>query len=228
MLGLLALAEAWFIAAPRLDDLGGSNLAFFATTVPAMLLATGLVIGCLPFRDDVAAQLGLIAVGAVAGAALSSGAPEAAAPFKALFAAGAGLALARLIPLGSIVYALAIVVAIADAVSVSVGPTHYLVTEEPGVVDYLALSIPSWGGDISQLGVSDLLFCAVYLSTAWRFGLRRTATAIAIAASLVASLAIAIWSDVAIPALPLMSLALLAPNADLVWAALREDLRKLE
>jgi hypothetical protein len=167
LLGLLVLAEAWFVAVPHLGDLGGGEAALFVTAAPGILLAFGLVAACVAWRDDVAAQLALIALGGIAGAALSSAAPEAAAPFKALFAAGAGLALARLIPLGSIVYLLAIVVAFADAASVSVGPTHYLVNEKPGVVDYLALSIPSWGGGIAQLGVSDLLFCAVYLSTAW-------------------------------------------------------------
>jgi len=49
-----------------------------------------------------------------------------------------------------------------------------------------------------------------------------------IGASLVASLAIAVWTDVAVPALPLLSLALLAPNIDLIWAQLRSALRGLD
>ncbi len=82
--------------------------------------------------------------------------------------------------------------------------------------------------DGSYLGTSDLLFLALYLYCAWRFGLRRAVTAVALLASFVASLAIAVWTDVAVPALPLLSLALLAPNIDLVWAQLRSALRGLD
>jgi hypothetical protein len=228
LMAVFVAVEAYFIAASQLPDLGAGNAAFFFTTAPALLALSGLVIAAVPLHERRSLLVGLIVLGAGAGAALSAGAPEAAAPFKALFAAGAGLVLARLIPLGSIVYLLAIVVAIADAISVSTGPTHYLVNEKPGVVDYLALTIPAWGGAITQLGVSDLIFFAVYLLTAWRFGLRRALTAVALSLSLVGSLVIAIWSDVVIPALPLLSLALLLPNADLIWRAVPEDLRKLE
>ena len=79
-----------------------------------------------------------------------------------------------------------------------------------------------------DLGTSDLLFLALYLYCAWRFGLRRMPTLCALLASLVASLAIAVWTDVAVPALPLLSVALLAPNLDLVWGQLRSALRGLD
>ncbi len=224
---LLVVAELYLVASSQLLDLGGGDVVFFVTTIPALAFAVALVAACVPFRDDPSVLVGLIVVGAVAAAALSAPAPEAAAPFKALFAAGVGLTLARFIPVASIVYLLAIAVAIADFISVSVGPTNYLVNEQPGLVGYLALAIPSWSGGISQLGVSDLIFTALYLSTAWRFGLRRRATVVALAASLIAALAIATWADWIVPALPLLSLGLLAPNADLVWRTLRDDLKKL-
>jgi len=222
---LLAIAEAYFVIAPHLPSTTGDG-AFFLSTIPALLLAIGLVIAALPFRDSLRALAVLALVGALAGALLSSPLPEAAAPPKALFAAAVGFALARFIPVGSIVYLLAIAIAVADAISVSVGPTHYLVTEQPRVVDYLALTIPAWGGAFSQLGISDLIFLAVYLAAAWRFGLRRRVTAAALSLSLVGSLGIAVWTEWTVPALPLLSLALLLPNADRVWDALRRDWRE--
>ena len=225
---MFCAVEAYFVIAPHLPDLGDSDAAFFVTTIPALVAVSAVVIAAVPLHKRPRVLVALMVAGAVAGGLLSSAAPEAAAPCKALFAAGLGLTLARLIPIGSIVYLLAIVVAVADAISVHSGPTHYLVNEKPGVVDYLALAIPAWGGAITQLGVSDMVFFAVYLLTAWRFGLRRVPTAIALTASLVCSLAIATWSDLVVPALPLLSLGLLAPNADLVWKALRRDLRELD
>jgi hypothetical protein len=225
---VVIVVEAYFLIAPQLPDLGDSDAAFFLTTIPALVAVSAIVIAARPLSERVGTLVGLMVLGAAVAALLSSPAPEAAAPFKALFAAGLGLALARLIPIGSIVYLLAIAVAIADTISVSVGPTNYLVDEEPEVVGYLALAIPAWGGTITQLGISDLVFFAVYLLTAWRFGLRRNLTAAMLTVSLVCSLAIATWTDWLVPALPLLSLALLAPNADLVWRALRTELRELD
>jgi hypothetical protein len=227
-LAVPAACEAYFIAAPHLPSPGSNDFAFWVTSIPALVLASAIVVWALPARQQPPRLAALVAVGAIGAAVLSSPAPEAAAPFKAMFAAGVGFALARAIPVGSVVYLLAVAVAIADAVSVSMGPTHYLVTQRPDVVDYLALTIPAWGGAFSQLGISDLVFFAVYLLTAWRFGLRRAITAAALTLSLVCALAIAVLAHVTVPALPLLSLALLAPNLDLVWTSLREDLRKID
>jgi hypothetical protein len=188
------------------------------------------VIAGLPLRDDVRAiAAGLLAGGAAAVALSAAGALEAASPFKAMFGAAAGYGLARFLFTPLIVYALAVGVAIGDAVSVSTGPTRYVLDEQPRLVEFVALYLPEWGGpDGSYLGTSDLLFLALYLHCAWRFGLRRRATTVALAGSLVASLALAVWTDMAVPALPLLSLALLAPNADIAWTQLRSAFRGLD
>jgi hypothetical protein len=68
--------------------------------------------------------------------------------------------------------------------------------------------------------VSDVIFYALYLGAARRFGLRARASAVAMAASFLATIAAAMWWT-ALPALPLLAVAFLAVNADLLWRRLR-------
>jgi hypothetical protein len=225
---LVIVAVAYFALAPELGDLGGGDVAFFVTSVPAFLFVMAIVYATSAQLERPLLLVAACIGGAALAGALNESAPEAVAPVKCLAAAALGYLLARLIPVASIVYLLAVAVAVADAISVSVGPTEYLVEEEPEVVDYLALSMPSWGGDVSQLGVSDVVFLAVYMSTAIRFGLRVRATAISLTVALLAALALAIWTEWTIPALPLLSAGFLLPNIDLAWRGLRRDLRELD
>lgn len=224
------VALAYLLAAPHLPAVSDPDLNAFVSGSVGLLVCAGIVIAGLPLRDDLRAiGVGLFAGGAAAVALSAAGALEAASPFKAMFGAAAGYGLARFLFAPLIVYALAVGVAIGDAVSVSTGPTRYVLDEQPRLVEFVALYLPEWGGpDGSYLGTSDLLFLALYLYCAWRFGLRRRVTAVALAGSLVASLAIAVWTDVAVPALPLLSLALLAPNVDVVWTQLRSAFRGLD
>ena len=228
--GAFAVAMAYLLAAPHLPALSDPDLNAFVSGAAGLLLCAGIVLAGLPWRDDLRAILAGLVVGGIAAAVLSAaGALEVASPFKAMLGGAAGYGLARFLFSPLLVYALAVGVALGDAVSVSTGPTRYVLDEQPRVVEFVALYLPEWGGsEGSYLGTSDLLFLALYLYCAWRFALRREVTAVALLASFVASLAIAVWTDVAVPALPLLSLALLAPNADLVWAQLRSALRGLD
>ena len=169
------MALAYLLAAPHLPALSGHDLNAFVSGAVGLLLCAGIVIAALPLRDDLRAIIAGLAVGGVAALALSAaGALEAASPFKAMFAAAAGYGLARVLFSPLLVYALAVGVAVGDAVSVSTGPTRYVLDEQPRLVEYVALYLPEWGGpDGSYLGTSDLLFLALYLYCAWRFGLRR-------------------------------------------------------
>ena len=227
---VFALALAYLLVAADLPALGDADWNAFASGAAGLLLCAAIVVAALPLRDNVPALLAGVVVGGAGAIVLSAaGALEAAAPFKALFGAAAGFGLARFLFSPLIVYALAVGVALGDALSVSTGPTRYMLDEQPRVVEFVALYLPEWGGpDGSYLGTSDLLFLALYLYAVWRFGLRRRVTAVAMLSSFVASLAIAVWTDVAVPALPLLSLALLAPNIDLVWDHLRSASRGLD
>ncbi len=64
----------------------------------------------------------------------------------------------------------------------------------------------------------DLLFFAVFLGAAARFRLRTLATWMCMTLSFGATMALAVYFDVrGLPALPLLSLGFLLPNADLLW-----------
>jgi hypothetical protein len=74
----------------------------------------------------------------------------------------------------------------------------------------------------AKLGLPDLLFFALFLAAADRFGLRRGLTWLAMALSFGVTLAATYWLSVdGLPALPLLAFGFLIPNADLLWRALR-------
>ena len=73
----------------------------------------------------------------------------------------------------------------------------------------------TWSEAYSAIGLSDIIFLGLYLGAARRFGLRERASAVAMVASFLVTLALAIWWK-ALPALPLLSVAFLGVNADLL------------
>jgi hypothetical protein len=84
-----------------------------------------------------------------------------------------------------------------------------------------ATSAPTSAG----LGLPDVLFFALFLGAAARFGLRRKATWLALVGSLGLTTVLAVYADPfktsGLPALPGISLAFLLVNADLIWRRLR-------
>ncbi len=74
----------------------------------------------------------------------------------------------------------------------------------------------------ANLGVPDLLFFALFLAAAARFGLRVYWTWATMIALLGATIALTVWLDLdGLPALPAVALGFLVPNADLLWKRLR-------
>jgi hypothetical protein len=70
----------------------------------------------------------------------------------------------------------------------------------------------------AQLGLPDLFFFSLFLGAALRWDLRVPATWLALTLSFGTTLALATWWDVTgLPALPLLSLGFVLPNADLLW-----------
>ena len=118
----------------------------------------------------------------------------------------------------------ALVVPVVDSYSVWRGPTRHIVEEREEVFTALSIGFPVWGIEGSaQLGIPDLLFFAVFLAAADRWGLRLWWTWLAMALSFGTTLALAVWGDVdGLPALPLLCLGFLAPNADILWRRWRD------
>ena len=113
-----------------------------------------------------------------------------------------------------------------DIWSVAAGPTEYVVEERPGIFESVAIAFPNPGESATvNLGPPDVVFFALFLAAAERFGLRVGATWVGMTACLAATLALVwSWESVAgLPALPAVCLGFLIPNADLLW----KDVRRL-
>lgn len=106
-----------------------------------------------------------------------------------------------------------------DAFSVWRGPTGHIVEEEPGLFDRVAFEFPHPGEpSAALLGPPDLLFFALFLAAAARWGLRVGWTFVAMTLGLGLTLVIAVvWESVGLPALPALAFGFLIPNADLLW-----------
>jgi len=143
---------------------------------------------------------------------------------KVVFAAAVGLLIAGALERASWIVLIAAVVTVTDVVSVYFGPTKVLIEQGPRVIGAftVALAWPGYRTDeaYTALGVADFIFFALYLGAARSFGLRAGWTAVAMTLSFVLSIAAGFWLT-AVPALPLLSAAVLLVNADLLWARLR-------
>ena len=221
---LVAALVAWYLAYDRLPDApdGVDVVVVGAALLPATFALAWLA---LPLRH---AQ-GLFAVAvalAVLAAALQAADADVGANF-AKFAAATLLAfwfLAYFEHLWGIVV-IALLVPLVDAVSVWRGPTHHIVTERPQVFTALSFALPAPGGDFFALGLPDILFFGLFLGAAAHWELRVAATWLLMVASFAGTIALTVWTDPfgigGLPALPGLSLAFLAANADVLWRRLR-------
>ena len=112
-----------------------------------------------------------------------------------------------------------------DAYSVWRGPTKQIVEHHANVFNVLSFAFPIPGErSAANLGVPDLLFFALFLAAAARFGLRVYWTWICLVAALGLTIAATVWWNLSgLPALPGIALGFLAPNADLLWRRLRRE-----
>jgi hypothetical protein len=143
---------------------------------------------------------------------------------KVVAAAALGIWIAGELERLSWIVVVAAVSAVVDVVSVAAGPTKAIIGQGPVVVGYFTVAV-TWAGysyseAFTGLGISDVIFFALYLGAAQRFGLRTRWSAVAMIASFLGTVAAAMWWT-ALPALPLLSVAFLAVNADLLLAKLR-------
>jgi hypothetical protein len=117
------------------------------------------------------------------------------------------------------VVAVAAIIPFVDAYSVWKGPTRDIVAHQRHLFTTLSFAFPIPGERGSaNLGLPDFLFFAVFLGAAARFRLRTGWTWICMTLSFGATMALAVYFEVTgLPALPLLSIAFLLPNADLLW-----------
>lgn len=144
-----------------------------------------------------------------------------AVPFQVVAAAGLGIVLARQVAAAWWLAAFAGVAILADAWSVFAGPTRRVVEQAPGVLDYVLVHFSPLGGPLAGLGLgmSDLVFLALFLVGSRALGLNVRLGYAAMLGSFVVTVMLAVWWKPAVPALPLLSLAFLAVNIP-AWAAM--------
>ena len=121
------------------------------------------------------------------------------------------------------VVVVAFVIPWVDAYSVWRGPTNAIVHHHKGVFANLSFAYPIPGSTgTANLGIPDMVFFALFLGSAARWRLRVGWSWALMTASFGATIAIAVaWHRDGLPALPLLSLAFVLANADLLWRGVR-------
>ena len=218
---LVALSGVLVPAGPAFSPRADAVLS----AVVQLALIACLVWSLMPLRALNARLLALFAFAATLSALLTwSGAVPLANVAKIVAAAALGIWIAENLEKVSWVALVAVVSAAVDIVSVYAGPTKVLLKEGRVVIGYFTVAL-AWSGygfdeAYTALGLSDIVFFSLYVAAAQRFGLRVGLSIVLMTASFVATIAAALWWD-ALPALPLLSAAFLAANADLLLRALR-------
>jgi hypothetical protein len=184
----------------------------------------GLVLLALPYRNERWAGPAGLAL-AVLSVVLTAVDANEAANFARLFAATLiAWWFLGLFETLSWVVIVACIIPWVDAYSVWRGPTKSITEHHPNIFNKLvSYAFPPPGRPSpARLGVPDLLFFALFLGAAARFGLRVYWTWACMIAGLAITIALTVWWDISgLPALPAIALGFLAPNADLIWKRLR-------
>jgi len=212
----------WFVVAPHLPYEGhGWNVVIVEVLVlPGTLL---IALFALPLWRR--GSWLWLAVAVLAGLAFAFTAAHwgLAANFAKLFAAlFAGWAFLALFEALSWVVIVALVIPFIDIISVWRGPTHAITHKHFHVYLDVAIAFLVPGGGAAYLGPPDVLFYALFLGAAARFGLRVGWTWIA--TTFMYGLTVVVANVAAVgglPALPFLSFGFLVANGDLLWRRLR-------
>lgn len=220
---LLAVLLAYYTWHSSLPDLASLwwNVAWFAFVLMPAVFA--LVLFALPLRGSkwlLPAGLGLLVAGLVL-QWLDAGLLGNFAKLAAMTALGFWFV--SFFEALTWVVLVALIIPWVDAYSVWRGPTKHIVSNQPQVFTTLSFAFPVPGANgVARLGLPDLFFFALFLAASDRFGLRTRWTWLAMALSFGGTIALAQWWELdGLPALPLLALGFLAPNADLIWRAVR-------
>lgn len=221
--GVLAAVVLYGAGAGRLPALSGAwDVAFVAVVlIPATVAALWLALPTATARGNLPVGL---ACGVFALVLEIAGAGSAFNAAKIATYTLLGFVFLELFQELSWVVLVAAIVPWVDAVSVWRGPTQVVVTQHRGLFDRISIVFRVPGEHASaNLGPPDIVFFALFLATAQRFGLRVGWTWLATTVFLGVTLALTSAFDLAgLPALPAISLGFLVPNADLLWQRWRE------
>ncbi len=218
---LFGALVAWYEVVPQLDPLSEwpSVAVVSLVVMPAMFGLTWLA---LPLRENHR----VVAGGAVGLGALAVVLGAVDAPVFSNFAKFGAVTLAGWIFLWAFeslswVVGVAFLIPWVDAYSVWHGPTKEITSNHPAVFTKLSIAFVVPGGDAARLGLPDVLFFAVFLAAAARFGLRPFLTWLFMVAGLGITIVLTTFvSTGGLPALPAIALGFLLANCDLLWKRL--------
>lgn len=219
---LLAALVAYYLSVRHLWDASlWWDIAWLDfVLMPAVFLLVWLVLPHWPRRWTIALAAGFGATAAISQYAdlliLGNFSKLAAMTFLAFWFLGFFETLGWVVLVASII-------PLVDIYSVFKGPTKAITSDHVETFYALSFAFPA-PGDLQQanLGLPDLLFFALFVAAAVRFGLRPFWTWVAGVLSFGATMALAVGLEVdGLPALPFLSLVFLAVNADLIWRRLR-------
>ncbi len=220
---VVAAFVAWDAGAGVLPDVGrwpdvlvvALVLLPLAFAVPWLVLAAAATRGVLPIAlalAGLAVLLYLAGMGSLFNVA------------KLLALTALGFWFMRLFEALSWVVLIAAIIPWVDALSVWRGPTEYVVTQQPNLFDRVSIAFRLPGEEGSaNIGPPDILFFALFLAAADRFGLRVRWTWLTMVGLLGLTLILATAFEInGLPALPAIAIGFLLPNADLLWKAWRQ------
>ena len=226
LVGLVAALAAFGAIAPQLPELPEDVAVAMAAAVvlPAFTVTIWLALPLARTRE-----VWLLAVAALTGVA-----------WVVFYFAGLGIAsntakLACFILVGfwflSLFEALWWLVLVAvfvpgvDIWSVETGPTRYVTEERPGFFESVSLALHVPGETATaNIGPPDIVFFALFLAAAQRFGGRIGFTWLAMTGFLSLTLVLTyIWETNGLPALPAVCLGFLLPNLDIIWRNARDS-----
>jgi hypothetical protein len=220
--GLLVSLAAWDAFAGRLPNVGEPvDVALVATILfPATFLVAWLLLPLAPARGLLAVT---VATGVLAVLLDLAGLEACFNVAKIVAFTLFGFWFLQMLEALTWVVLVAAAIPLVDSASVYRGPTKVVVEEEPGVFERIAIAFSLPGEDAAaRLGPPDVIFFALFLAAADRFGLRLGATWFALTGALGATPVAAYALDLdCLPALPAVSLGFVVPNADLIWRAVR-------
>jgi hypothetical protein len=214
---------AWYAVVPHVPYIGHRwNVGLVAIVVlPGTML---LILWALPLWTRRRLWIAVVALALLAFlfTVLDWGLP---ANFAKLFAAAlAGWAFLMLFEALSWVVMIALVIPLVDIVSVWRGPTHAITEHHFAVYTNVSVAFVVPGGGAAYLGPPDILFFALFLAAAARWGLRVNWTWAAMTFMYALTVVVANAAGVGgLPALPFLSFGFLAANGDLLWRRLRHS-----
>lgn len=229
LLAACAVALAYVLCAGVLPDLGTGDGAVFVASAVAVAAIAAVILSLVWAGDGLAPVL-LVLLGSalLVGALDAAGVGVGAVVPEAILAGCIGIVLARGLAAfagPAVGLAVPLFVALVDTWSVVAGPSSRLVGGSPRGAAELTFDLPAWGGSFAgpaaRLGIPDAIFLAAFATWAVRLGLRPRATAAGMLCGLIATLAISLATDRAIPALPLLAVGYWLPNLDRLASLLR-------